>query len=83
MSTREQESEIRELASLVDSRLKEIYGERMAFFLNISYFEDSVNGATVADYVANCSRESAIEWMLETIERFKGNEVIPATEGKA
>lgn len=71
-----QEKRIRELGGMIEKALAEIYGEKMGFMLNIAPFSP---GKSVSDYVSNANRETAILWMLETVERFNNNENIPAT----
>jgi len=79
MATMAQEREIRELGKLIEKKLKRIYGERMGFFINMTQF----NQEGIADYVSNVSRQTAVEWMQETIVRFENAEVIPASPAGA
>lgn len=80
MATPEQEEQMRELARLIEESLDLIYGEKMAFFLNVGRFEQQDG---VSDYISNADRETAMSWMLETVERFVNKTDIPASEGSA
>ena len=81
MNENERLKRIREIAAFLNEELAEIYDCDMGFFLNIGPME--AEGAGVADYVSNCTRETAIEWMKETIQRFENNEVIGEHQGEA
>ena len=85
MARPEQEAELRELARFLKVALREIYGEEMGFFLNIARFSENEREGeeNVSDYISNAKRETCIEWMRETIERFTRNEDIPASKGEA
>jgi len=75
---RKQEFGLSVLADTVGEGLEHIYSQKMDFILLVS-----VNGESegVADYISTSERETAIEWMKETIKRFEANEIIPVTEG--
>ncbi len=75
-----QERELRELAKVVRKKLKRIYGNDMAFMLNIAQFNET-NG--ISDYISNGTREDCISWMKETIIKFERQEDIPASKGEA
>ena len=58
---------LNELALHIDVQLKQLYGKEMGFYLICSPLGDSEKRA---DYIGNCTRESATEWLLETVERW-------------
>lgn len=74
MSTPERAAEMRRLANIIEKRLNRIYGVKMGFFITLSPMD---NSSPIADYIGNVQRESAVEWMRETIGRFERDEVIP------
>lgn len=76
MNEIERQKEMEILARMVQKKLWGIYGKEMGFFLNVSPMGA---GMSVADYISNCDRSCAIEWMEETVKRFRSNQVI---EGK-
>jgi len=80
VATLAQEAQLREVAKMVDKKLKRIYGEKMGFFLNVSPMGEQER---IADYIGNTERATAIEWMKETVKRFEGGEFIPASKGEA
>lgn len=81
MANAHQEEIMRYLANNLDEILEDMYGERMSFILLVAPFSED-NESKVADYVGNSSRETAIEFMKETIQRFEEKDVIPASKGQ-
>lgn len=77
---RMREAKLKELAALINTALNKIYGEKMAFFLCVSPIDDTKD---TADYIGSATRETAIDWMKETVERFEKNQTIPAGGGSA
>ncbi len=80
MATREQEIKLEKLGIQLRLVLDEIYGKRMGFILNVSQFG---SGESVADYVTNVSRDTAIGWLVDASMRLADNEDIPAGGSEA
>jgi len=81
MATMDQEEDLRQIADALTIVLRTIYQEPMGFFLCIS--PQNERGENVADYIANCDRESGIEWLRDTADRLEGNQSIGASQGEA
>lgn len=69
MATMAQDRELRELARLMDKKLKRIYGERMGFLLIATPFRDEAGA--IADYVGNIQRPDAIASLRDTADRLE------------
>ena len=78
MSTPYREQGMRDLAKGIEDRITTIYGQKMGFFLCLSPFDSK---SRIADYISNSERETVIEWMKETIQRFENNESITDSLG--
>ena len=81
MGTPIQEEGMRLLARAIDSSVDGIYDQNMGFFLVVGPMENNLDA--IADYIGNCERETAIEWMEETVKRLKAQSDIPASQGNA
>lgn len=79
MSNQAEEEELRLLAKMLTESLTLIYGHKKAFFLCIGDFEGA---GTIADYIGNAERETAVSWMRDTIDRFETGRTIPAPSGR-
>lgn len=81
MGTPAQERGVRALAERIAEGLELIYGQEMGFYLVTSPLGNT--DETISDYIGNCSRETGIAWMEETVKRLKAKQDIPASEGNA
>jgi hypothetical protein len=77
--TTKHEEHLQLIAGALEHFLKELYGEKIGFFLCVFKF----NEAGAADYISNGQREDMIKALKETVERLEKNEVIPVTIGTA
>ena len=80
MATLQQEAQMRELAKVIEKKLKRMYGVKMSFLLVTQPYGE---GDKVSDYIGNLARESGIGVLRETADRLERNETIPASQGEA
>lgn len=74
MKSAQQEVNLQRIARKLDKLLERSYSQKMGFFLCVAPFDENSNQT---DYIGNCSRETAIEWMEETLTRLKQRQTIP------
>jgi hypothetical protein len=80
MATLQQEKKMRDIARLLEKKLKQAYGVKMSFLLVTQPYGESDK---VSDYIGNLARESGIGVLRETADRLERNETIPAAQGEA
>jgi hypothetical protein len=80
MATLQQEKKMRDIARLLEKKLKQAYGVKMSFLLVTQPYGE---GDKVSDYIGNLARESGIGVLRETADRLERNETIPAAQGEA
>ncbi len=80
MANLQQESELRDLATIIQITLDGMYKTEMSFLIAIQPFGE---GDKVSDYVGNMARESGIEVLRELADRLEKGQVIPASKGQA
>lgn len=79
MATLQQEKRMRDLARLLEKKLKQAYGVEMSFLLVTQPYGE---GEKVSDYIGNLARESGIGVLRETADRLERNQTIPASKGE-
>lgn len=79
MATMAQDRELRELARLMDKKLKRIYGEKMGFLLIATPFREEAGA--IADYIGNIERPDAIASLRDTADRLEKRATVTTPVG--